>query len=563
MRASQILIPTLRDDPADVEVASHRLMLRAGLIRRVASGMFTWLPLGLRVLHKVEGIVREEMNRAGAQEILMPVIQPASLWKQTGRWQAMGPELMRMKDRLDREYCVSPTHEEVVTDLFRQVVTSYRQLPCNLYHIGTKFRDEIRPRFGLLRAREFIMKDAYSFHLDERSFDEAYQAMYDAYGAILDRLGLRYRAVDADSGAIGDGYSHEFHVLADAGEDEIVYTENGGYAANIERAPAPAVPTSGSGESGPMEKIATPGVKTIEDLCRSVASMQPSETVKTLFLNGTDSPVALVLRGDHELNLAKVAKLPGIEQPADFASEAAIRECMGCSFGSLGPVGLAGPLYVDRSAALLGSFACGANVDGFHFVNAMWERDASPGTVVDIRRVAPGEPAPNGEPLKMQRGIEVGHVFQLGSKYTKSMGVEMQDGAGNSVVPVMGCYGFGVTRVVAAIVEQCHDERGVLWPSAVAPAQVHIVSLATDRKSDVARTSDSIYKACMQAGVEALLDDRKERPGVKFNDADLLGLPHRLIVGERALKEGFVEFSSGRGATVRLDPEDAVARLRR
>ena len=561
MRASQMIIPTLRDDPAEAEVASHRLLLRAGLIRRLASGMFTWLPLGLQVLRKVERIVRDEMARAGAQEILMPIIQPAELWKESGRWDVMGPELLRMTDRLNREYCVSPTHEEVVTDLFRRVVNSYRQLPCNVFHIGTKFRDEIRPRFGLLRAREFIMKDAYSFHLDEESFDQAYQSMYNAYARILERLDLRFRAVEADSGAIGDGFSHEFHVLAESGEDEIVYTEDGEYAANVERAAAPTAAPPIVGEVGPLREVATPGVRTIEEVCRFLA-LEVDRTVKTLVLRGADSLITMVLRGDHELNLAKAAKLPGVAQPVEFASPEEIRATLGCNPGSIGPKGLDLPLFIDRSAAEIEGFACGANKDGLHFTDVCWDRDVKRGPIVDLRRAQPGELAPNGKPLRLERGIEVGHVFQLGTKYTEALGMEIQNRDGKVVVPVMGCYGFGVSRMVAAIVEQCHDETGIRWPPAVAPAQVHILSLHRNQSTEVKASAERIYQDCINHGIEALLDDRDERPGVKFNDADLLGLPHRITVGERALGERTVEYKADRAAVKKIPVSEVLAHLR-
>ena len=562
MRTSQTIIPTLREDPAEAEIASHRLLLRAGMIRRVSSGMFTWLPLGLRVLRKVEQIVREEMERAGAQEILMPIIQPAELWKESGRWDVMGPELLRMNDRLDREYCVSPTHEEVVTDLFRRVVNSYRQLPCNVFHIGTKFRDEIRPRFGLLRAREFIMKDAYSFHLDERSFNQAYRSMYDAYAKILERLNLRFRAVEADSGAIGDGFSHEFHVLAESGEDEIVYTENGEYAANVEHAAAPPTTPPTVDEVGPLKRVDTPNVRTIEDLCRFLSPLEIDRTVKTLMMRGVDGLVALVLRGDHELNLTKAAKLPGVAQPVEFAQSEEIRSTLECSPGSIGPKGLDIPVFIDRSAAEVRGFACGANIDGLHFTNVCWGRDVKRSPVADLRSVQPGELAPNGQPLRLERGIEVGHVFQLGTKYTEAMGLEIQDRAGKRVVPVMGCYGFGVSRMVAAIVEQCHDDVGIRWPAAAAPAQIHILSLHQGKSTEVKATAERIYQDCLSHGIEALLDDRDERPGVKFNDADLLGLPHRVTVGARALSEGVVEYRADRGAVKKIPPTELIAHLR-
>ena len=548
MKFSRLIIPTLREAPADAEVASHILLVRGGFIRRLASGSYNWLPLGLRVLKNIERIVREELERAGAQEILMPVVQPAELWRESGRWDVMGPELLRLTDRHDREYCVSPTQEEVVTDLFRRVITSYRQLPCNLYHIQTKFRDEIRPRFGLMRAREFIMKDGYSFHLDEASFEEAYAAMHACYTAILTRIGLDFRAVEADSGSIGDGESHEFHVLADSGEDEIAYSPASDYAANVEKAESVACPGDGTADATEeaIERVHTPGAKTIEAVA-GFLDVDPTNCVKTLIVHAaTEDPglVALVLRGDHQLNEAKAGRLDGVRRPLEFATQATIEAALGVGIGSIGPVGLALPMVVDSSAAALPGFVCGANVDDYHYVGANWQRDvAAELRVADLRNVVPGDPAPDGSgPLEFMRGIEAGHIFKLGTKYSEAMGVTVQDASGRDVVPIMGCYGFGVSRMVAAIVEQCHDDDGIVWPDAVAPFSVHIVALNNTKSRDVQAVAERLHRDLEAAGLAVLFDDRDERPGVKFTDADLIGIPNRITVGDRGLKDGIVEY---------------------
>ncbi|MCE2460650.1 MAG: proline--tRNA ligase [Pseudomonadales bacterium] len=564
MNFSQLIIPTLREAPADAEVASHILLVRGGFIRRVASGSYNWLPLGLRVLKNIERIVREELERAGAQEILMPVVQPAELWRESGRWDVMGPELLRLTDRHDRDYCVSPTQEEVVTDLFRRVITSYRQLPCNLYHIQTKFRDEIRPRFGLMRAREFIMKDGYSFHLDEDSFEATYAAMHACYSAILTRIGLDYRAVEADSGSIGDGESHEFHVLADSGEDEIAYSLISDYAANVEKAEAVALPDDGSVE--PIQKTHTPDAKTIEAVARFL-DVDTTRCVKTLIVHADPALgglVALVLRGDHQLNEAKAGRIDGVRRPLEFASQADIEATLGVGIGSIGPVGLTLPIVADSSAAAMSSFVCGANVDDYHFVGANWQRDvAGDVRVADIRNVVDGDPAPDGSGrLKFLRGIEVAHIFKLGTKYSEAMSVNVQDASGRDVVPIMGCYGFGVSRMVAAIVEQCHDDDGIVWPDAVAPFDIHIVALNNTKSTDVQAVADRLHDDLQAAGFAVLFDDRDERPGVKFADADLIGIPNRVTVGDRGLKDGIVEFRRRRESDVRrLSPADAVGVL--
>ncbi len=561
MKFSELIIPTLREAPADAEIASHVLLVRGGFIRRLASGSYNWLPLGLRVLQNVERIVREELERAGAQEILMPVVQPAELWRESGRWDVMGPELLRLTDRHDREYCVSPTQEEVVTDLFRRVITSYRQLPCNLYHIQTKFRDEIRPRFGLMRAREFIMIYGYSFHLDESSFEEAYAAMHACYTAILTRIGLDFRAVDADSGSIGDGESHEFHVLADSGEDEIAYSPASDYAANVEK--AEAVATASPGRIEAIEKVHTPDAKTIEAVA-AFLDVDADRCIKTLIVHAdSEDPglIALVLRGDHQLNEAKAGRIEGVRRPLEFATQDAIEAALGVGIGSIGPVGLALPVVVDRSAAEMPSFVCGANIDDHHYVGANWQRDvAGEVRVADIRNVVAGDAGPDGSgPLEFMRGIEVGHIFKLGTKYSEAMGVTVQDASGRDVVPLMGCYGFGVSRMVAAIVEQCHDDDGIVWPDAVAPFDVHIVALNNTKSDDVQRVSDRLHRDLQAAGLTVLFDDRDERPGVKFADADLVGIPNRITVGDRGLKDGVVEYRRRNESDVRRLSPDAVA----
>ena len=560
MLLSQTLVPTLRETPSDADVASHVLLLRAGCIRQLASGLYSWLPIGLCVLRKIEVIVREELARAGAQEILMPVVQPAELWLESGRWDVMGPEMMRMRDRNDRDYALAPTHEEVVSDLIRKAIVSYKQLPCNLYQINTKFRDEIRPRFGLLRAREFVMKDGYSFHLDDASFELTYQAMFDAYSRILNRIGLDFRAVDADPGTMGDGESHEFHVLAESGEDAIAFSPASSYAANVEK--AEAVATGDLDKPAlTLEKKPTPDVRTIDDVAQ-LFQVAAKQTIKTLVVKGTSSLVGLVLRGDHQLNEKKASRLPEIAQPFEFASEDEIRAALACGPGSIGPVNLHVPFYVDRSAAIVSDFICGANEDGFHFTGVNWKRDATATRVVDIRNVVEGEPAADASgPLKFIRGIEVGHIFKLGTKYTAPMNVTIQDAKGVSRELIMGCYGLGISRLVAAAVEQCHDDEGIIWPEAIAPAMLHIVAINYSRSDAVRAAAHDLYDRCLDAHIDVLLDDRDERPGVKFADADLLGLPHRVIVGERNLAEGRLEYSYRRSELELVTPTQVLERL--
>ncbi len=564
MRASRLLLATLKETPADAEVISHRLMLRAGLIRRLAAGLYTWLPLGLRVLHKVERIVREEMDRAGAQEVLMPAIQPAELWQESGRWDQYGPELLRLRDRHQREFCFGPTHEEVITDLARHELRSYRQLPANFYQIQTKFRDEIRPRFGVMRAREFVMKDAYSFHLDQASLDETYQQMYETYCRIFTRLGLDFRPVRADTGAIGGSLSHEFHVLADSGEDAIAFSDAGDYAANVELAEALPPPGPRPGPGRAMERVATPGVHSIEEVARCLG-VAPSQCLKTLVVHGTDGGlVALCLRGDHELNAVKAEKLPQVAAPLRFAEAEAIRAAVGCGPGSLGPVGLSLPVIVDHAAAHLADFVCGANEDGFHLTGVNWGRDLAEPEAADIRNVVDGDPSPDGRGrLVIRRGIEVGHIFQLGRKYSEAMNATVLDESGRAVVMTMGCYGIGVSRVVAAAIEQHHDERGIIWPEAIAPYQLALLPMNPHKSEAVRETAERLYRELTDAGIEVLLDDRGERAGVMFADMELIGLPHRIVVGERGLKKGTVEYKGRRDTgSVDVPLDHVVAHVR-
>ncbi len=563
MRQSSMLLPTTKENPADADVVSHRLMLRAGLIRQVASGIYTWLPLGLRVIRNIESIIREELSKAGAQELLMPVVQPAELWEETGRWQKMGPELLRMHDRHERDFCLGPTHEEIITDLFRREIHSYRQLPCNFYQIQTKFRDEVRPRFGVMRGREFTMKDGYSFDMDQDSFDVTYQAMYDCYGRILNRLELEFRAVEADSGNIGGANSHEFHVLADAGEDTIVYSPNSDYAANLEKAIA-APPADRTAASAEMSQIATPGCRTIADVAE-LLSLPVERCLKTLIVRGDESLVAIILRGDHELNDIKAANLPGVLDPLEFADDDEIKAAIGASPGSLGPVDLKLPVFVDPFAWAAADFCCGANDDEVHHINVNWDRDlnVSAQNIVDVRNVQPGELAADGSgELQFLKGIEVGHIFQLGRVYSEPMKAAVLDSNGKSLIPIMGCYGMGVTRLVAAIIEQKHDEVGIIWPEPVAPFQVHILALNYAKSDAVREAADDLYQRAIAAGIEVLLDDRGERPGVKFADADLIGIPHRITVGDRALKEGNVEYRYRTDSEATSMPlADAYARI--
>ncbi len=544
MRTSNFLIATQKETPADAEVISHQLMLRAGLIRKLASGLYTWLPLGLRVLRRVEGIVREEMDKSGGQEVSMPVVQPAELWQESGRWEQYGPELLRIKDRHQREFCLGPTHEEVITDLVRNEIKSYKQLPINLYQIQTKVRDEIRPRFGIMRSREFLMKDAYSFHIDQASLEETYAVMYQTYTNIFTRLGLKFRPVIADSGSIGGNASHEFHVLANSGEDDIAFSDSSDYAANVEMAEALAPARERPDPTADLTEIATPGVKSIEDLT-SFLSISPATTVKTLLVKAEEDGeiVALILRGDHQLNTIKAEKLSGVATPLEMAGEEQVRALCGASFGSLGPVGLNLPIIVDRSAAALADFTCGANRDEAHLTGVNWERDCALPQIADLRDVVEGDPSPDGQGrLQIKRGIEVGHIFQLGTKYSEAMDAKVLNENGKNVTITMGCYGIGVSRIVASAIEQNHDDNGIIWPTNMAPFQLAIVPLNMQKSEAVASCAEDLYQKLQDAGVDVLLDDRNERPGVKFADMELIGTPHRIVIGDRALAENNIEY---------------------
>jgi len=549
MRLSAYPIQNLKEVPADAEVVSHQLMLRAGLIRRVAGGLFTWLPMGLRVLRKVERIIREEMDRSGAFELSMPVAQPAELWIESGRWDKFGPELLRFKDRHDRDMVLGPTHEEIITDHARRELKSYRQLPVNFYQIQTKFRDEIRPRFGVMRAREFIMKDAYSFHADEASLADGYRRMYEAYSTIFTRLKLRFRAVHADTGAIGGSASQEFHVLADSGEDAIVFSDTGDYAANLELAEAPAPREPRPVATAKLAEVATPGAHTIADLSKFLG-VDAARTLKTLVVDGSDGGlVALVLRGDHELNALKAQKQKVVAAPLRMADAARIASFVGCEPGSLGPVGLRLPVIVDRSAAALADFTCGANRADAHLTGVNWGRDLPEPVIADLRNVVDGDAAPDGRGrLMVARGIEVGHIFQLGRKYSEAMGATVLDEQGRNIAMYMGCYGIGVTRIVAAAIEQNHDEHGIVWPAPLAPFQVVLVALNWAKSERVRDASELLYRDLIRAGIEVLLDDRDARPGVKFADAELVGIPHRIVVSERGLDAGRLEYRHRRAS---------------
>ncbi len=542
MKVSQFHLATTRETPAEAEISSHQLMLRCGMIRKLTSGIYVWSPLGLRVLRKVENIVREEMNRAGALEMLMPSVQPAELWHETGRWDQFGPQLLKMKDRSGREYAFGPTHEEVITDWARHELKSYKQLPATFYQIQTKFRDEIRPRFGVMRSREFIMKDAYSFHIDDESLQQTYEVMHAAYSAIFTRLKLKFRAVDADSGAIGGSQSHEFHVLADSGEDLIAYSDESGYAANTEMAEALAGIDTAPIASESIQKHATPGCHTIGDVCKAL-EVTAERTVKTLVVEAEEGLIALVLRGDHSLNELKAEKLEGVKTPLQLADEDQIKAAVGCGTGSLGPVGLPIPMIIDRSAAVLADFIGGANEKGFHNSGINWGRDVAADRIEDIRHVVAGDPSPDGKgTLSLLRGIEVGHIFQLGSKYSESMNAVVLGEDGKAHVMPMGCYGIGITRIVAAAIEQNHDDRGVIWPLPLAPFQVALLPMNMKKSLRVREATEALYTELQDAGIDVLFDDRPVRPGVMFNDMELIGIPHRIVVGERGIDAGEVEY---------------------
>jgi prolyl-tRNA synthetase len=545
MRLSRFPLSTLKETPADAEVISHQLMMRAGMLRKQAAGLYSWLPLGLRVLRKVEAIVREEMDRAGALELLMPAIQPAELWQESGRWDKYGPELLRLHDRHQREFCVGPTHEEIITDIARRELRSYKQLPVNYYQIQTKFRDEIRPRFGIMRAREFLMKDAYSFHTDQPSLETTYQLMYATYSRIFTRTGLEFRAVRADSGAIGGSVSQEFHVLADSGEDAIAFSSDGDFAGNVETIPVSAPAGERPAATIALESVETPGQHSIEDVC-AFLNAAPGQCVKTLLVQGAESDVvALVLRGDHELNAIKAEQHPAVQSPLSFASDAQIQKATGCPVGSLGPLGLTIPVIVDFAAAGLADFVCGANEDGKHLRGVNWGRDLPEPETADLRNAVDGDPSPDGNgTLTIARGIEVGHIFQLGTRYSEAMKATVLDEQGKEVPMVMGCYGIGVSRIVAAAIEQNHDDRGIIWPTAIAPFQVALLPMNMKKSQRVRAATEALYTELQAAGLEVLLDDRPVRPGVMFSDMELIGIPHRVVVGEKNLDAGLLEYKA-------------------
>lgn len=548
MRTTQYLLSTLKETPSDAEVISHQLMLRAGMIRKLASGLYTWLPTGVRVLRKVENIVREEMNNAGAIEISMPVVQPADLWEESGRWEQYGPELLRIKDRHERPFVLGPTHEEVVTDLIRNELSSYKQLPLNLYQIQTKFRDEVRPRFGVMRSREFIMKDAYSFHISQESLQETYDAMYRAYSQSFSRMGLDFRAVQADTGSIGGSGSHEFQVLAQSGEDDVIFSSESDYAANIEKAEAVAPAGERPAATQAMTQFATPNAKTIAELVEQ-HQIPVEKTVKTLIVKGAEESghalVALLVRGDHELNEIKAEHLDIVASPLEMGSEEAIRAAVGAGFGSIGPVGLNMPVIADRTVAKMSDFSAGANIDGQHFAGINWVRDLPEARVEDIRNVVEGDPSPDGKGiLQIKRGIEVGHIFQLGTKYSDAMKAAVQGEEGRNQIMTMGCYGIGITRVVAAAIEQNHDERGIIWPAALAPFEVAILPMNMQKSFRVKELAEELYSQLRAKGIDVILDDRKERPGVMFADMELIGVPHTIVIGDRNLDNEEIEYKA-------------------
>lgn len=542
MRVSQYHLATLKETPNDAEVVSHQLMLRAGLVKQLASGLYSWMPLGLKVLRKVENIVREEMNRSGAIELLMPAVQPAELWQESGRWEKYGPELLRIKDRHQREFCLGPTHEEVITDICRRELKSYKQLPLNFYQIQTKFRDEIRPRFGIMRGREFLMKDAYSFHISEESLSETFDIMHDTYCRIFDRLGLKYRAVDADSGSIGGAKSKEFHVLAASGEDAIAHSTEDDYAANVEKAVA-ICNTARPAAEKELKKIETPGVHTIEDLTKFL-NVPARKTIKTLLVKGTEAPVvAIVLRGDHELNEIKLESFDSVAQPLSFATPEEVTAVTGCEPGSVGPIGLEIPVIADISATALADFVCGANDTGHHLQNVNWGRDLPEAFPADIRNVVQGDPSPSGAgTLNIVRGIEVGHIFQLGSQYSEAMDATVLNEQGKKTAMQMGCYGIGVSRIVAAAIEQNNDENGVIWPETMAPFQIAITPINMKKSAKLAEQVELLYGELQAAGYDVLLDDRATRPGIMFADMELIGIPHRITMSDRGLEAGTVEY---------------------
>ncbi len=565
MRTSNFLLSTLKETPADAEIISHQLMLRAGMIRKIAAGIYTWLPAGLRVMRKVENVVREEMNRAGAQELLMPSVQPAELWQQSGRWDMYGGELLRMKDRHGRDFAYGPTHEEVIGSLMANEIRSYKQLPANFYQIQTKFRDERRPRFGVMRSREFVMKDAYSFHLDQAGLQQTYDVMYQAYSTIFSRLGLGFRAVEADTGSIGGNTSHEFHVLADSGEDAIAVCDKYDYASNVELAEALQVGNDRSEPSEELKRVDTPGQRTITDICDFLEAPIES-TIKTLIVKGAEEGtlVALVLRGDHELNELKAEKHELVASPLNWASDEEIQAAAGCAPGSIGTVGLDLPIIADRSATNLSDFICGANQDDVHLTGVNWGRDCAEPIEFDLRKVVVGDVCARANDeqedsrLSITRGIEVGHIFQLGTKYSEAMNATCLDNNGKAAFMQMGCYGIGVSRIVAAAIEQNHDDRGIIWPDAIAPFQLVITPIGYNKSEKVKAVCDELYQELTASGIEVLLDDRNERPGIMFADADLIGIPHRVVVGEKSLDKGMIEYKNRRAESTEDVPQDSI-----
>jgi prolyl-tRNA synthetase len=563
MRYSQFGLTTLKEVPAEAELISHQLMLRAGLIRRLASGLFTWMPIGLRVLRKVEAIVREEMDRAGALELLMPAVHPAELWQESGRWEEYGPLLLRMTDRAGREYCFGPTHEEVITDIARRELRSYKQLPLNWYQVQTKFRDEIRPRFGVMRSREFIMKDAYSFDIDADGLEVAYQKMHEAYTAIFERLDLKFRVVDADSGDIGGSRSQEFHVLADSGEDAIAYCDADGYASNVESAATSPLDDERPDPSEEMKKVSTPGAKTMSALCEFL-NIDVQNTLKTLIVEGDDGPIALVLRGDHELNAVKAQNIPGVASPLTMADAALIWKVTGSEPGFAGPVGLEIPVHFDHATLNMANFVTGANEKDVHYTGVNFGRDIKRAETADLRNVVEGDSTPGGNgTLSIARGIEVGHIFQLGTKYSKALGARVLGKDGKERLLEMGCYGIGITRIVAASIEQNNDENGIIWPDPLTPFNVVLVPINMHRSEDVRAASEALYAELSDAGLDVLFDDRDARPGVKFADAELLGIPHRLVISDRGLAAGELEYRHRRDSESRnLKREEALNLLK-
>lgn len=561
MRFTEFGLTTLKEIPSEAEIVSHQLMLRAGLIRRLASGLFTWMPLGLRVLRKIENIVREEMDRAGAHELLMPAVQPAELWQESGRWEKYGHLLLRIRDRHERDYCFGPTHEEVITDIARRELRSYKQLPINFYQIQTKFRDEIRPRFGVMRAREFIMKDAYSFHIDQASLETGYRKMHAAYTAIFERLGLRFRVVDADSGEIGGSRSQEFHVLADSGEDAIAWSDEDNYASNVETAATLPPTGTAAAATAELQKVSTPGIKTIDDLAKFLKS-DATQMLKTLIVDGDTQPIAFVLRGDHELNAIKAGKIAGVASPLRMSEPATIVKATGSAPGFAGPIGLEIPVYFDHAVRLMSDFICGANEKDFHYTGVNFGRDLELPETVDLRNVVNGDPVPGGKgTLNIARGIEVGHIFQLGTKYSESMSATVQDQDGKDTAMAMGCYGIGVTRIVGAAIEQNHDDKGIIWPEPIAPFDVVLIPINMHRSEPLRIAAEGLYAELQSMGLSVLFDDRDARPGVKFADAELIGIPHRLVISDRGLESGELEYRHRRDAESRQLKREAALEL--